>query len=180
MNILLEIEKKFAYDIENSVKRDPMHECGGFLLGRFIQNGQDDLLGIVEDVISIERTGNAGDFQFTADDILEAVIRARKRKLSYLGTFHSHGSFDAFISSVDRAFLNQRAGKEFMLVLSPSHNDFTCVFKDEHFNIFENTKVKLVENDLSILTASRAADTAKRKFTLLNLNFLWKNGKEGD
>ncbi|MDP3012795.1 MAG: Mov34/MPN/PAD-1 family protein [Candidatus Subteraquimicrobiales bacterium] len=149
MNIL-EIEKKFIYDIESNVKKDPAHECGGFLLGKLCQNG-NNVLGIVEAVISIPRIGSAGDFQFTADDILDAVIYARSNNLSYLGTFHSHGTSDAFISGVDRRFLNQRRGKEFMLVLSPSHNNFKCIYKDEHFNIFENIKVKPVETFISIL-----------------------------
>ena len=46
-----------------------------------------------------------------------------------IGTYHSHGQFDAYISPTDNNFLKSRAGMEFFLVYSPETKKRVLKFK---------------------------------------------------
>ncbi len=130
----LSLPKDCEKAIHNHIMKDPRRECGGFLIGQLFET-ENGLIGEVSKIIPIQRYGSMGDFVFSADDMLDAVVKARHDNDTIIGTYHSHGSFDAFISNTDKKFLMSRRGKEFMLVVSPSTLNKVVIYKDEKFTI---------------------------------------------
>jgi proteasome lid subunit RPN8/RPN11 len=136
--------------IHSHIMGDPRRECGGYLIGQLIVETGGHIIGKVEEIIPIQRRGSAGDFEFSADDMLDAAGKARYGKQKIVGTYHSHGSFHAFISGTDKKFLNSRKGKEFMLVVSPSTLNKVAVYKDENFKIERAVLLSMPEEEVFI------------------------------
>lgn len=137
--ITLSIDTSVWDKMWKHAQEDMFTECGGHLLGVYESKEENVLIGKVYEVVLIEARGSQSAFEFSADEQMEAYYYGKDRGLSYLGTYHSHGQFPAIPSPDDNQVLT-RVGREFMLIISPSHkveSVYVC-YKDENHDIVEN------------------------------------------
>ncbi len=111
---------------------DPQYECGGFLIGNRIDVG-DTFVFSIRAIYNEPLIGSHSRFELTIDytshaqDFQEHWQEEHNCDDFLVGTYHSHGTFEAFHSSVDDVY-----AKKFnlMIVLSPSaRNIVVCYWR---------------------------------------------------
>ncbi len=101
---------------------DPTHECGGFLIGDKTDM-QNSFVFSVREIYYEPIIGTRSSFDFTteytshAQEFVDACQEKNKSDDYIVGTYHSHATFDAFVSSVDEVFAKRF---NLMLICSPS------------------------------------------------------------
>jgi len=111
------------------------YECGGFIVGKYyiIKN---IFIGFEDEIFkAYNENKSRNSFIFTPKDQIAAYNFAKQTDNVILGTYHSHGKHDAFISLTDSKFLENRAGMEFFLVYSPETKNWK--FKFKYFDILK-------------------------------------------
>ena len=101
---------------------NPRYECGGFLIGNRIDL-DDAYVFSTREIYYEPHVGTHSRFEFSLDNTenamdFESEWNERNKSDDYLfGTYHSHGTFDAFHSNVDDIY-----AKKFnlMIICSPS------------------------------------------------------------
>ncbi len=101
---------------------DPSNECGGYLIGNRVDLDNAYVFSVRE-LYSEVRFGTQSRFEFKLDytsnaqEFTRKWQRARRCDDFLVGTYHSHGTFDAFHSSVDDVFARLF---NLMIILSPA------------------------------------------------------------
>ena len=101
---------------------DPSNECGGYLIGNRVDLDNAYVFSVRE-LYSEVRFGTQSRFEFKLDYTSNAQEFTRKWQRErrcddfLVGTYHSHGTFDAFHSSVDDVFARLF---NLMIILSPA------------------------------------------------------------
>ena len=97
LKLTREIEEKIR---QAGAEADP-NECCGILFG-----SEENGVNTVKALKSIENARESGEqyhrFLITAEDMMEAELEARKRKLEIVGFYHSHPDHPAQPSDYDR------------------------------------------------------------------------------
>lgn len=100
------IDKVAVGKINGMIYRDPMHECGGILLGNISQDAvTGKYTAHVCDLYEEERIGTSSTFEFTTDYLMNAVKYVKKNcpDMHIIGNIHSHAQYQAFWSGVDHS-----------------------------------------------------------------------------
>ena len=92
------IDKVAITKINGMIYRDPMHECGGILLGNVSQDAVTGKYTVhVCDLYEEERIGTTSTFEFTTDYLMNAVKHVKKNcpEMHIIGNIHSHAQYQA-------------------------------------------------------------------------------------
>ena len=134
------IDKLAIGKINGMIYRDPMHECGGILLGNI---SQDVVTGKytahVCDLYEEERIGTSSTFEFTTDYLMNAVKYVKKNcpDMHIIGNIHSHAQYQAFWSGVDHEMMRQSRDNSVYMVVSPRYGTWEAIFKNIDFKFYE-------------------------------------------
>ena len=89
--------------------------------------------------------GGRSEYRFSAAlqaQCVNYVYREYAETKRVIGTLHSHGTHDAFFSSVDYQMMKSRRSEEVHIVLSPSHMTYVSAFKDRE-NVFTEADLEV-------------------------------------
>lgn len=117
----------------NHMLYNPNKECGGFLYGNLCRFENDTLCN-VNDIYYEKILGGDHDFNFRLSYIVNAknMLKNLKSEL-LLGTYHSHGQYQAIFSDVDRNELQRYFGpNKITLIYSPRYSHLIGEFMDEN------------------------------------------------
>lgn len=136
------------------IMKNPKLECGGMLIGNIAQDAvTKKWIGKIDDVYFDDSIGTASEYTFKSVMISEAYKYClQKYRVDWddtkhiIGNYHSHGTFDAFFSSVDEKMMRQYKTNEFYIVYSPSYNRFIATFMDTNYQKHEVVIYETVEN----------------------------------
>ena len=140
----------------NHINRQPKLECGGMLIGNVAQDPiTEKWIGKIDDVYFDDSLGTASNYVFKSSMQMDArkycIENYRIEWIDtkhIIGNYHSHGTFDAFFSSVDEQMMRQYKSNSFYIVYSPSYNKFIVTFMDEEFKQHNVIFTEIVENKL--------------------------------
>lgn len=141
------IDKVAIGKINGMIYRDPMHECGGILLGNVSQDAVTGKYTVhVCDLYEEERIGTSSTFEFTTDYLMNAVKYVKKNcpGMHIIGNIHSHAQYQAFWSMVDREMMLQSRENSFYMVVSPRYATWKAIFKDMDF-MFHKCDVSIAD-----------------------------------
>lgn len=130
------IDKIAITKINSMIYRDPMHECGGILLGNVSQDAVTGKYMVhVCDLYEEERIGTTSTFEFTTEYLMNAVKHVKKNcpEMHIIGNIHSHAQYQAFWSGVDHEMMHQSKDNSFYMVVSPRYGTWKAIFKDLDF-----------------------------------------------
>lgn len=134
------IDKVAVGKINGMIYRDPMHECGGILLGNISQDAvTGKYTAHVCDLYEEERIGTSSTFEFTTDYLMNAVKYVKKNcpDMHIIGNIHSHAQYQAFWSGVDHEMMRQSRDNSVYMVVSPRYGTWEAIFKDMNFKFHE-------------------------------------------
>ena len=134
------IDKVAVGKINGMIYRDPMHECGGILLGNISQDAvTGKYTAHVCDLYEEERIGTSSTFEFTTDYLMNAVKSVQKNcpDMHIIGNIHSHAQYQAFWSGVDHEMMRQSRDNSVYMVVSPRYGTWEAIFKDMNFKFHE-------------------------------------------
>lgn len=134
------IDKVAVGKINGMIYRDPMHECGGILLGNISQDAvTGKYTAHVCDLYEEERIGTSSTFEFTTDYLMNAVKYVKKNcpDMHIIGNIHSHAQYQAFWSGVDHEMMRQSRDNSVYMVVSPRYGTWEAIFKDMDFKFHE-------------------------------------------
>jgi len=98
---MIELTKEVIAEIEAHGERDFPHECGGMLIGHFLDDGGK---GVTE-TFPLENARDEADRHdrvlILPKDVLRAERYAREKKLDVVGYYHSHPDHPAIPSQYD-------------------------------------------------------------------------------
>jgi proteasome lid subunit RPN8/RPN11 len=98
---MITLTKGLEDAIRDAGDRTYPNECCGIILGRIADDSR-----VAEDIIPIENAREAGEqyhrFRIEPEDLMQAELAARKRKLDVLGFYHSHPDHPAKPSDYDK------------------------------------------------------------------------------
>ena len=138
------------------INRNPKLECGGILIGNVSQDPfTKKWMGKIDDVYFDDSLGTPSNYVFKSSMIMDALQYCSENyKIGWtytkhiIGNYHSHGTFDAFFSSVDEQMMRQYKSNEFYIVYSPSHKKFVVKFMDLNFKSHNVIFTEITENKL--------------------------------
>lgn len=110
------IDKVAITKINGMIYRDPMHECGGILLGNVSQDAVTGKYTVhVCDLYEEERIGTTSTFEFTTEYLMNAVKHVKKNcpEMHIIGNIHSHAQYQAFWSGVDHTMMHQSMSQSY-------------------------------------------------------------------
>lgn len=134
------IDKIAISKINRMIYRDPMHECGGILLGNVSQDAvTGKYMAHICDLYEEERIGTSSTFEFPTDYLMNAVKYVKKNcpSMHIIGNIHSHAQYQAFWSKVDHEMMLQSRDNSFYMVVSPRYGTWKAIFKDMDFMFYE-------------------------------------------
>lgn len=116
----------------------PDHECGGFLIGEETEDTNGFAFDI-HDVYYEPIKGASASFNFDigyverAVDYIDRYNEKHRTKCFMAGTYHSHGTFKAFVSAVDDKFARRFP---LLVIVSPSVKNVVVryLYLDEELN----------------------------------------------
>lgn len=140
--VYIEIYKSIKLELLKHCREVPHKECGGFLYGNMIQK-YDDIICKIDYIYYEKRYGTSSEFNFGLSYIRNAQEHLEQLKSKILiGTYHSHGTYPAIFSQVDREQLQPFFGKnKITMIYSPSHGHLICDFLNKHG---QNEKAKII------------------------------------
>lgn len=132
--------------ISKVVHGNTSRECGALLIGNILRDGiTGATVALVEDAYSDGEYGGRSEYRFSAAlqaQCVNFVYREYAETKRVIGTLHSHGTHDAFFSSVDYQMMKSRRSEEVHIVLSPSHMTYVSAFKDRE-NVFTEADLEV-------------------------------------
>lgn len=127
-------------------------ECGALLIGNILRDGiTGATIALVDDAYTDGEYGGRSEYRFSAAlqaQCVNYVLREYTETKRVIGTIHSHGTHDAFFSSVDYRMMESRRTEEVHIVLSPSHMTYVSAFKDRE-NVFTEADMDMSMADSS-------------------------------
>ncbi len=130
----LVVMSKMAWNrIDEIVMGDTSRECGALLLGNLCRDRiTGAVIAFVDDAYTDGTYGDRSSYRFTAAMQADAVnycMREYGETKHVIGTIHSHGTHDAFFSTVDDDMMRSRRSEEVHMVVSPSHGTYVLCYK---------------------------------------------------
>ncbi|HHW69144.1 MAG TPA: hypothetical protein GX747_02230 [Tenericutes bacterium] len=112
---------------------NPTRECGGFLYGKIVRE-KNNIICDIDAIYYENKLGSDCEFNFNLSYIENAKKVLKQLKSECLmGTYHSHGLYDATFSDVDRNKLQKFFGEnKITMIYSPTYSQLVGEFLDEN------------------------------------------------
>lgn len=97
---MIKITEKLIDEINRHAERDYRHECGGMLIGRFLDGGSKEVVETFP-LENAREDSRHNRVLLLPQDVLRAERHARENKLDIVGYYHSHPNAPAVPSQYD-------------------------------------------------------------------------------